>query len=117
MDIQSLLTQLDQSPETLVFKDIIAAIEAAYNFTPVAFHNNGLDNAEGENQGSCKVFAFAKLHNLSKDNTLALFAEHYFKGVLLTPDGNDHQNIRHFLKSDDALNGVTLAANALSLKD
>jgi hypothetical protein len=117
MDIQHLLTQLDQSPETLVFKEIIAAIDAAYEFSPVAFLNNGLENAQGENQGSCKVFAFAKLHNLSKNHTLALFAEHFFKSVLLKPDGTDHQNIRHFLKSEDALNGVVLSGNALSLKN
>ena len=54
------------------------------------------ENAADQNQGSAKVFAFAKLNELSKEDTLKLFAEHY-QSVLDTPEGEDHQNIRQFI--------------------
>jgi hypothetical protein len=49
-----------------------------------------------QNQGSAKVFAFAKLNGLSAEDTLWLFAEHYHS-VLADPTGIDHQNIRQFI--------------------
>ncbi|MDM1544084.1 HopJ type III effector protein [Empedobacter sp. 189-2] len=38
------------------------------------------------------------LDNLSKEDTLKLFAEHY-EAVLATPEGTDHNNIRQFIKN------------------
>ena len=66
-----------------------------------------------KNAGSCRVFAFAKLHNLSAPDTLSLFAEHY-KSVLANPIGTDHQNIRQFKKYSWA--GISLKGEVLKAK-
>lgn len=78
------------------FVDIIKSIEKDYQHTPTAFKNGDVFNEADQNQGSAKVFAFAKINHLSKDDTLLLFAEHY-KTVLADPEGNNHQNIRQFM--------------------
>lgn len=94
--VEQLLKQLDA--KELQFKDIIAYIDAHYSYTPSAFRNGSQHNAENENQGSAKVLSFAKLYDLTQEDTLKLFAEHY-EAVLRTPEGTDHQNIRQFMKS------------------
>ncbi|OOR87257.1 HopJ type III effector protein [Moraxella caviae] len=80
----------------LKFSDIIAFIDSNYDYTPVQFYNGDAVNAAGTNEGSAKVFSFAKLHGLNQLDTLTLFAEHY-QSVLATPDGSDHANIRNFM--------------------
>lgn len=95
------------------FKDVIAFIESKYNHTPTAFKNGAQDNAAEQNQGSAKVFAYAKLNHLSKEDTLKLFAEHY-QSVLDTPNCTDHQNIRQFMQNGWA--GISFAGEALRLK-
>lgn len=80
----------------ITFKDVIGFIETYYTHQPTAFTNGEAYNEATQNQGSAKVFAFAQLNNLSKEDTLYLFAEHY-RSVLNTPDGADHQNIRQFM--------------------
>ncbi len=93
---QQLLTQL-QTGE-VKFADVLAFIEARYNHTPTAFQNGQQHNAENENQGSAKVFSFAKLNDLDQAQTLSLFAEHY-ASVLASPEASDHQNIRQFMQN------------------
>ena len=83
--------------ELIVFNDLISHIDTTYTFTPTAFTNGELENTASENQGSQKVFAFAKLHNLTKEQTLYCFGEHY-QNVLATPEGDNHGNIRNFIK-------------------
>lgn len=78
------------------FKDVIAFIDSNYHYTPTAFQNGEVSNPAGTNEGSAKVFSFAKLHGLNQLDTLTLFAEHY-QAVLETPDGTDHANIRNFI--------------------
>ena len=77
------------------FKEVLQHIDNMYVYTASAFTNGSQNNAENENQGSARVLFFAKLNNLSKEDTLELFAEHY-ASVLNTPEGTDHQNIRQF---------------------
>lgn len=55
-------------------------------------------NKQGENEGSAKVLSYAALSNLDKDNTLKLWGQ-YYRDVKASPDGDDHQNIRNFMKS------------------
>jgi len=93
--IQQLLKQLKQNE--LSFNQVIDFINAHYQHQPTAFKNGNAFNEETQNQGSARVFAFAQLNNLSKEDTLSLFAEHY-RAVLNTPDGTDHQNIRQFMQ-------------------
>lgn len=109
-----ILEQLKNNPETIQFKDVIAFIDENYNFTPMKFTNGETINEAGQNNGSCKVFSFAKLHNLSKDETLSLFCEFYRDDVLKNPDGNDHQNIRNFIKF--GWDGIAFEGEALSKK-
>lgn len=91
---QSILEQLENG--TANFKAVLDYIENLYTYTPSAFTNGTQHNAAEQNQGSAKVFYFAKLNHLSQEDTLKLFAEHY-QAVLNTPESNDHQNIRQFM--------------------
>ena len=81
---------------SLSFKEVIEFIETYYQHQPTAFKNGELHNEATQNQGSAKVFTFAQLNELDKEDTLYLFAEHY-QSVLNSPDGADHQNIRQFM--------------------
>jgi hypothetical protein len=81
---------------SLSFKEVIEFIETYYQHQPTAFKNGDTYNEATQNQGSAKVFAFAQLNELSKEDALLLFAEHY-QAVLTNPDGTDHQNIRQFM--------------------
>lgn len=90
--------QLEKAPHEIQFKDVIAFIDAHYDFTPTRFTNGNTVNEADQNNGSCKVFSFAKLNDLSKDETLALFGDFYRTDVLQNPEGDDHQNIRNFIE-------------------
>ena len=76
-----------------------------------AFRNGELENAAGQNNGSCKLFAFARLQGLSKEQTLACFGAYYRNDVLGNPTGTDHQNIRNFMQYD--WDGIAYAESAL----
>ena len=97
MTENELIHALQNQPEQLSFADTLAVIDAYYDFTPTAFTNGGLENAAGENNGSCKIFAFGQLHQLTAAQALAGFGEHY-RGVLADKSGQGHQNIRNFIK-------------------
>lgn len=79
------------------FADTLAFIETYYQYTPCAFDNAGLHNPAGSNQGSCKILGLAFLEQLSTEQVLLAFGEHY-AGVLATPKGSEHANIRQLLK-------------------
>ena len=78
------------------FPETIAFIDENYDFTPTTFKNGNQINTAGENNGSCKIFAFAQLNELSKEETLSLFGD-FYNDVLATPVATDHQNIRNFM--------------------
>lgn len=113
MTLKELLAAVYEAPETLVFQDVLAAIESEFEFTPSAFSNGSIVNSAEQNQGSCKVLSFAHKSNLSQPHTLALFAEHY-RSVLADPTGTDHQNIRQFMAT--GWKGVSFAKVALVKK-
>ena len=110
-----LLTQLKTSPTTINFKEVIAYIDEHYAFTPTKFTNGTAVNEAGENNGSCKVFSFAKLKGLTEEDTLALFGDFYRRDVLENPEGTDHQNIRNFL--NHGWDGIAFEGQALAEKD
>lgn len=114
MTIAAFLEKLNQTPEALPFTETIATIEENYDFTPTAFENGLQHNATGENSGSCKLFAFAQLQNLTEVETLACFGAYYYEDVLKNPNGTDHQNIRNFMKT--GWNGIQFDQEALELK-
>ena len=113
MTITSFIEKLRQTPQNIAFADTIAVIEANYNFTPTAFQNGDQHNAAGENSGSCKLFSFAKLQKLTKEETLACFGPIYFDEVLNDPNGTNHQNIRNFMKT--GWDGVKFEGQALTI--
>lgn len=79
------------------FADTLAFIDANYHYTPCAFDNAELHNPAGSNQGSCKILGLALLENLSCEDALLAFGEHYAE-VLATPHKTEHANIRQLLK-------------------
>ena len=93
-----ILERLKNNPDAIEFSDVIDFIDENYVFKPVQFRNGKLVNEINENNGSCKIFSFSKLHSLSKEQTLALFGKFYRVDVLQNPNGIDHQNIRNFIE-------------------
>ncbi|MES2427583.1 MAG: HopJ type III effector protein [Bacteroidota bacterium] len=110
-ELAALLTSLKQNSST--FKEVIEFIETYYQHHPTAFKNGDAYNEKTQNQGSAKVFTFAQLNNLSAEDTLYLFAEHY-QAVLATPDATDHQNIRQFMAN--GWTGIAFEGEALVVK-
>jgi len=97
--ISQFLDKLKTSPEKVEFTDTMAIIDNNYDFTATRFKNGETINEAGENNGSCKVFAFAKLQNLTQEQTLYCFGHFYRDDVLGHPEAEDHQNIRNFMRS------------------
>lgn len=111
MSVVELLSRLGQGPVS--FSEVMAVIDAHYRFSPTAFSNGGQHNAADTNNGSCKIFAFGKLHQLSEQATLNAFGDFYTKDVLGNPAGSDHANIRNFMQT--GWGGVQFEGEALSL--
>ncbi|MFC6268468.1 HopJ type III effector protein [Frigoriflavimonas asaccharolytica] len=109
-----IIEQLKSKPESIDFSYVIAYIDEHYNFAPTKFTNGNLTNEENQNNGSCKIFSFAKLQNLSKEETLALFGAFYREDVLKNLEGNDHQNIRNFMEF--GWEGISFEGEALQRK-
>ncbi|MGR8940040.1 MAG: HopJ type III effector protein [Gammaproteobacteria bacterium] len=87
--------------EPVSFSETMAVIGEHYDYHPVEFRNglgeHGLINPAGVNEGSCKIFAFALLNELTPQQTLNLFGDYYRVDVLGNPGGSGHQNIRNFI--------------------
>jgi type III HopJ-like effector protein len=99
MNLSEFLDKLNSEPESIEFTDTISIIESTYDYSPCAFSNGSVENDAGQNEGSCKIFAFAKLNHLSEEQTLHCFGKYYREEVLQDPDGDSHQNIRQFIES------------------
>ena len=93
------INQLDSNAEQVSFEQVMQVISENYNYLPATFNNGDLFNEAGTNEGSCKIFYFAKLNNLSEQQTLACFGRFYREDVVNNPQGNDHGNIRNFIQS------------------
>ncbi|WP_053181820.1 HopJ type III effector protein [Pseudomonas kilonensis] len=107
-DLDTLRTRLKSGEHA--FADTLAFIAAGYDYQPQAFNNGGVENAAGQNEGSCKTLGLALLEGLSDEEALRAFGEHY-RSVLATPDGSDHGNIRALMAH--GLAGVTFEAPPL----
>jgi len=118
MNTEQLLIKLNTSPEETSFNEVIETIESDYTYKPARFTNGNSDNAAineaGTNEGSCKIFAFAQLNNLSPEQTLHCFGDYYRDDVLNNPDGTDHANIRNFMKT--GWQGILFETQALIKK-
>ncbi|WP_417606943.1 HopJ type III effector protein [Oceanimonas baumannii] len=114
MNIKELQAKLADAPETIEFAEVMALVDSLYEFHPVAFTNGDQYNEAGQNNGSCKLFAFARLQGLNEQETLSCFGAFYRDDVLGNPDGDDHQNIRNFIKTGWL--GIEFHGDALSAK-
>ena len=114
MSISEFIGKLKSDARNISFQETIAVIEANYSFTPTVFSNGNQINKEGENNGSCKIFAFAKLNQLDKIQTLSCFGSYYYQDVLQNPEGIDHQNIRNFMEF--GWDGIRFEEKALAAK-
>lgn len=112
MQLKSLLVKIESQPELVEFSEVITVISENYYYQPCKFNNGELVNEAGTNEGSCKIFAFAQLHHLSEQATLACFDQYYREDVLQNPQGNDHGNIRNFIKQ--GWQGITFESDVLS---
>lgn len=113
MDMELFRNRLETAPETIEFPDVIGLINRKYEFIPTAFRNGSLINEAGQNAGSCRLFAFARLHDLTEAQTLACFGAFYRSDVLKSPEGDSHANIRQFMLTGWAgieFDGVPLRA-------
>ncbi|MFN3769490.1 HopJ type III effector protein [Ectopseudomonas guguanensis] len=95
------------------FSETLAFVAEHYDYQPSAFRNGDVENAAGQNEGSCKTLALALLEGLSRDEALRAFGEHY-RSVLATPQGSDHGNIRALMAH--GLEGVKFERQALTPK-
>ena len=100
------------------FNETIAVITDNYHYQPTEF-SNGLNeqrliNSVGTNEGSCKIFAFALIHQLTESETLNLFGDYYRIDVLTNPNGSSHQNIRNFMR--DGWQGIVFTNSPLTVK-
>lgn len=117
MSLASFLEKINNN-EAVSFNETISVITENYHYTPTEF-SNGLNdqrlvNQAGVNEGSCKIFAFAKLHRLDQQQTLNLFGDFYWQDVLNNPQGTGHRNIRNFMAC--GWEGICFSGEALAAK-
>ncbi|MDK2594085.1 HopJ type III effector protein [Pseudoalteromonas obscura] len=96
--VERFISRVTEQGESVEFEQTISLIDTHFEFTPTSFTNGEQENEAGTNLGSCKILAFAKLHGLSEQATLHCFGRYYRQDVLENPTGDDHGNIRNFMK-------------------
>ena len=99
--------------DDFAFSETLAFVAEHYDYQPSAFRNGDVENAAGQNEGSCKTLGLALLEGFSQDEALRAFGEHY-RSVLATPQGNDHGNIRALMSH--GLQRVTFELTPLARK-
>lgn len=118
MNLDELIYLIKNNPEKVRFTDVITVVDQLYVYKPTSF-TNGLEklkirNEAGTNEGSCKIFAFAKKQDLTQQETLSCFGHYYRDDVLGHPNASDHANIRNFMRF--GWNGIQFEGPALELK-
>lgn len=118
-DVKKIIDEIKNNPETIKFDNVINLIDENYTYTPTFFINgiegDNVTSQAGENEGSCKIFSFAKIHQLNKAQTLHCFGDYYRQDVLQHPDNTDHANIRTFIKH--GWDNIAFDNAALTLKE
>jgi hypothetical protein len=101
MNLKSFIEKI-KTNVPISFDETMAVISENYAYQATEFCNglneDKLVNKAGTNEGSCKIFAFALIHELDQQQTLGLFGDYYRVDVLNNPDGAGHQNIRNFMR-------------------
>ena len=115
MTLDELLLVIKDAPDTVDFNDVMDVVQSNYQYRETEFTNGLGDelvtNRAGTNEGSCKIFSFARLNQLDEAQTLACFGSFYRDDVLKNSSGTDHQNIRNFIKYGWA--GISFSGIAL----
>jgi hypothetical protein len=111
---KALIIKIKSKPSEIEFNEVIDVINNNYTYQACEFKNGELTNAKQTNEGSCKVFSFAQLNLLSEQETLACFGQYYRDDVVKNPNGDDHGNIRNFMKT--GWEGIHFPHSALQLK-
>ncbi|UZE96046.1 HopJ type III effector protein [Alkalimarinus alittae] len=114
MTESQLIEQLENTPKTVEFDQVIAVIAENYDYQPTRFTNGDIVNEAGTNEGSCKLFAFGLINQLSDEEMLACFGKYYRDDVLKHPNGTDHANIRTFMNA--GWDGIKFDQPALAAK-
>lgn len=96
--VAEFIEKIRTNPNGVEFTETMEVIADNYTYCPSGFDNGGVESEAGTNEGSCKIFAFGKINDLTKEETLKCFG-HFYYGVLETPNDNDHANIRQFMKT------------------
>ena len=116
--LEQVISQLKAADTTIEFQQVIEIIEQYYQYTATSFSNGIGDdliiNKAGENEGSCKLFFFARIQKLNEVQTLNCFGNYYRDDVLKHPERSDHANIRTFIKHGWA--GINFDGDALSVR-
>jgi len=89
---------LEMGGDDLKFAEFVELVNEQYETGLLEFKNGDVVNKPGENEGSAQVLSYAALANFDKEMTLKLWGE-YYRQVVASPDGTDHQNIRNFMKT------------------
>lgn len=113
------IQRIKATPNAISFDKVMEYIDEHYEYTPTGFTNgvkgDQVVNKAGQNEGSCKIFAFAKMVNLNERDTLACFGKFYLDDVLNNPNGDDHANIRTFIRH--GWKGIKFEGEALVEKE
>ncbi len=112
--MKKFLELLASTPNEVMFEQTMQVIDEHFEFNPVSFVNGETENQAGQNNGSCKIFAFAQTQGLDESSTLACFGQFYRDDVLNNPNGSDHANIRNFIQHGWA--GIRFDGAALTAK-
>jgi ribosome-associated protein YbcJ (S4-like RNA binding protein) len=111
LNLSEFLDLLNDSSKQVEFDDSIALIDSLYQFTPTAFRNGDAVSASDQNYGSCKILSFGQIQQFDVQQTLRCFGA-FYQGVVDTPVGVDHQNIRQFMLH--GWSGVVFEGTALT---
>ena len=114
MKLEDYREKISKTPELITFEETMLVIDTLYQFCPTEFKNGKILNNTDQNQGSCKLFYFAKMQEFSKEQTLHAFGTYYREDVLKFPDDQNHGNIRSFMHF--GWKGIDFGQEALHLK-
>ena len=88
ISLNALLANIKQAQHPIEFAQVMQVIADNYQYQPTAFSNGELVNESGTNEGSCKIFYFAQLNNLTPSQTLACFGSYYREDVFNVTHGS-----------------------------
>lgn len=103
---------------TVTFAETLKLIDDNYEYFAVPFKNGDIENPANVNTGSAKVFSFGLMTKMDEAAVLRLFGE---IARDLKPDGDDHPNIRSFMRNGwsgvEFNNGLAIVSKLQAFSD